>query len=135
MRIALDTNILFSIIVLRSRKLSTMLDWICQNHTLILSTYVLDECHDVVRREDPTLIPALDRFLESIPYEIEYTPQTLPDHGHFTIQDPKDEKVVYSAITSGADFLISGDKHVRAVEIERPEILTASQLCERFGIM
>ena len=32
MRIALDTNILLSVIVFKSRKLAAMLDWICQNH-------------------------------------------------------------------------------------------------------
>ena len=92
MRIALDTNILLSVIVFKSRKLAAMLDWICQNHTLILSTYVLDECREVVQRKNAALIPALDRFLESLPYEIVYTPQTLPDHGLFTIRDPDDEK-------------------------------------------
>ena len=134
MRIALDTNILFSVVALKSRKLAGMLDWICQNHTLILSTYVLEECRDVVQRKNVALMPALDRFLESLPYEIVYTPQTLPEHGLFTIRDPADEKVVYSAIAADADLLISGDKDVLAVELERPEIMTASQFCERFSL-
>ena len=134
MRIALDTNILLSVIVFKSRKLAAMLDWICQNHTLILSTYVLDECREVVQRKNAALIPALDRFLESLPYEIVYTPQTLPDHGLFTIRDSDDEKVVYSAISASADLLISGDKDLLAVELEKPEILTAAQFCERFDI-
>ena len=128
MRIALDTNILLSVIVFKSRKLAAMLDWICQNHTLILSTYVLDECREVVQRKNAALI------LESLPYEIVYTPQTLPDHGLFTIRDPDDEKVVYSAISASADLLISGDKDLLAVELEKPEILTAAQFCERFDI-
>ena len=92
------------------------------------------DSREVVQRKNAALIPALDRFLESLPYEIVYTPQTLPDHGLFTIRDPDDEKVVYSAISASADLLISGDKDLLAVELEKPEILTAAQFCERFDI-
>ena len=86
------------------------MDWICQNHTLIPEHLCPGECRDVVQRKNAALMPALDRFLESLPYEIVYTPQTLPEHGLFTIRDPADEKVVYSAIAADADLLISGDK-------------------------
>lgn len=70
MRIALDTNVLLSVILFKSKKLALMLDWICQHHTLLLSTYVIDECHEVVLRKGPSYMPALDRFLEALPYEI-----------------------------------------------------------------
>lgn len=112
-----------------------MLDWICQNHTLLLSTYEIDECHEVVQRKGPSYIPALDRFLEALPYEIVYTPQTLPEHNLFTIRDPDDEKVVYSAITADADILISGDADLSAVVIEKPDILTPRQFIEQFRIL
>ncbi len=134
MRIALDTNVLLSVILFKSKKLALMLDWICQHHTLLLSTYVIDECHEVVLRKGPSYMPTLDRFLEALPYEIVYTPKTLPNHNLFTIRDADDEKVVYSAIAADADILISGDADLAAVVLEKPDIMTPREFIDRFGL-
>ena len=65
---------------------------IMEDHRLVLSSYVIDECYEVVERKKPSLIPALDRLFESIPFEMVHTPQILPKHGWFTIRDKDDEK-------------------------------------------
>ena len=85
-----------------------------------------------VRKSKPSLIPALDRLFESIPFEMVHTPQILPKHGWFTIRDKDDEKVLYSAISADVDILITGDKDFSAVEVEKPEILTPSQFNEKY---
>ena len=128
MRIMLDTNVLLSVAAFKSRNLSTMLGWICQEHQLVLSTYVVEECYEVVRRKKPTLVSALDRFFEALPFEMVHTPQTLPRHDWFTIRDAADEKVLYSAIASDVDLLLTGDKDFDDVDIEKPDILTPRQL-------
>ena len=61
MRIMLDTNVLLSVAAFKSRNLSAMLGWICQEHQLVLSTYVVEECYEVVRRKKPILVSSLDR--------------------------------------------------------------------------
>ena len=60
-----------------------------------------------------------------------YTPKTLPPHD-WTIRDPNDEKVLYSAIAADVDVLITGDKDFTLPEIEKPEILTPRQFTEAY---
>lgn len=126
-RIMLDTNVLLSIAVFKSKSMDVMLSWICREQQLVLSSYVIEECYEVVRRKKPALIFSLDRFFEAIPFELVHTPETLPEHGLFTIRDADDEKVLYSAITADVDILITGDKDFADIEIEKPEILTPSR--------
>jgi putative PIN family toxin of toxin-antitoxin system len=127
-----DTNILVSIAVFRSGKLGGMLDDICLHHTLCLSTYIIDEFLEVVRRKFPDKLPQCERFLEKLPFVLEYTPHELPAHDWFEIRDEDDEGVLYSAITADVDILISGDGDFSPVEIERPDILTPREFLERY---
>lgn len=135
MRIMLDTNVLLSIAAFKSRNMGAMLGWICQEQQLVLSTYVVDECYEVVRRKKPALIPALDRFFEALPFEMVHTPEILPRHEWFTIRDRADEKVLYSAIASDVDVLITGDKDFDDISIEKPDIMTPRQFMEKFIFM
>jgi len=43
MRIMIDTNVFVSIVVFNSKILSKMLNDICEEHTLVLSSYILEE--------------------------------------------------------------------------------------------
>lgn len=131
MRIMLDTNVLISIALFKGKALGLMLNQICQDHELVLSSYVIDEMYEVIRRKWPNHVVALDRFFAAIPFEIEHTPEILPDHGWFSIRDPKDEKVLYSAITADVDILITGDKDFSDITIEKPEILTPTEYMEQ----
>ena len=63
MRIMLDTNVLLSAIVFHSQTLWKMMEQITFSHQLVLSSYVIDECYEVVKRKKPALVSALDRFL------------------------------------------------------------------------
>lgn len=135
MRIMLDTNVLLSITAFKSRNMGAMLGWVCQEHQLVLSTYVVDECYEVIKRKKPALIPALDRFFEALPFEMVHTPQVLPEHGWFVIRDSADEKVLYSAIASGVDILITGDKDFDDIAIEKPDILTPRQFMEKYMLI
>ena len=132
MRIMLDTNVLLSAVIFRSTSMWKMMTKIMTDHRLVLSSYVIDECYEVVQRKKPALISALDRLFESIPFEMVHTPQNLPEHGWFVIRDKDDEKVLYSAIAADVDVLITGDKDFCDIEIEKPEILTSSQFVERY---
>ena len=50
----------------------------------------------------------------------------------FVIRDADDEKVLYSAIISDVDILLTGDKDFSDVDIERPEILTPHEFLEKY---
>ncbi len=67
-----------------------------------------------------------------MPYEFVYTP-VLTDQELFSIRDPADYPVLYSAIVEDVDVLISGDKDFAEVEVEKPEIVTPSEFMEKYG--
>ena len=133
MRVMLDTNILVSMIIFPNQLFLDMLATITKHHKLALSSYVLDELSDVVMRKFPKRQAALKKFLAVIPYEMFVTPQDM-DLGLFEIRDAMDYPVLYSAIVSKADVLITGDKDILTVErIDRPEILTARDFVVKYG--
>lgn len=134
MRVMLDTNVLLSIAIFKSKALSMMLSAICESSDkqLVLSSYCIGECYEVAERKKPALIPALDRFFDAISFEMIHTPQTLPEHDWFTIRDKDDEKVLYSAIAANVDVLVSGDKDFADVPIEKPEILTPNEFVRKY---
>lgn len=132
MRIMLDTNVLLSAVIFRSQTLWKMMEQIVESHQLVLSSYVIDECYEVVKRKKPSLVSALDRFFEALAFEMIHTPETLPEHDWFTIRDADDEKVLYSAISADVDILITGDKDFSVIDIEKPEILTPKQFVEKY---
>ena len=132
MRIMLDTNVLLSAIVFHSQTLWKMMEQITFSHQLVLSSYVIDECYEVVKRKKPALVSALDRFFEALPFEMIHTPETLPEHNWFTIRDADDEKVLYSAISADVDVLITGDKDFSVIDIDKPEIMMPTQFVEMY---
>ena len=133
MRVMLDTNILVSMIIFPSQIFLDMLATITKHHKLVLSSYVLDELSDVVTRKFPKRKEAFKKFLTAIPYEIFFMPQDM-DLGLFEIRDDMDYPVLYSAIVSKSDVLITGDKDILTVEhIDRPEILTVRDFVAKFG--
>ena len=53
MRIMLDTNVLISALLFPGTKMDAMMNYIFTNHQLVLSSYVVDELKNVVRRKFP----------------------------------------------------------------------------------
>ena len=129
MRIMIDTNVFISLVVFGSKSLEKMINNISENHTLILSSYILEEITSVINSKFPKKLQAMDDILFNMPFEIEYTPSILPKHNFFVIRDPKDEKILYSAITADVDILITGDKDFLDIGLERPKIVTPSEFC------
>jgi len=132
MRIMLDTNILISIIIFNSQRLKDMLIKISDNHTLVLSSYVLQELEDVIDRKFINRKKDLAEFLYRLPYEIEYTPSVILNDKFVKIRDEKDAPVLYSAIISDVDILITGDKDFEDIDIEKPEILTPNEFMIKY---
>ena len=129
----IDTNVFVSIVVFNSKILGKMLNDICEKHTLVLSTYILEELSNVINSKFPGKIALIDYILFNMPFETEFTPHILPNHDLFCIRDPKDEKILYSAITADADILITGDKDFLELEIERPMIISPSEFVKQYG--
>lgn len=132
MRIMLDTNILISIAIFNSRNLKELLITICKNHTLVLSSYIVQELESVVNRKFPTKTNSLSKFLYQLPYELNYVPNGIVTNTNVTIRDEKDLPILNSAIISDVDIFITGDKDFEDVNIEKPEIMTAIEFLEKY---
>jgi len=118
----LDTNILVSAFVFRSKKIYAVIDYIVSNHELVLPSYVVDELRDVVDRKFPKMTSELDSFLTTLSFTLVYTPKQLAT-GLFEIRDISDAPILYTAIIEGVDVFITGDKDFDDVDVEMPSIM------------
>ena len=89
MRVMVDTNILISMLLFPGRRYDDLIETINSEHTLVLSSFVIDEFWDVIKRKFPQKEEAADRFLTKLAYELAYTPHQMPG-GLFEIRDMKD---------------------------------------------
>ena len=100
-------------------------------HQLVLSSYVVQELKDVVRRKFASKVGVVDTLLAKMNYEYVYTPDML-DATLFVIRDVKDYPVLYTAILEDVDILVTGDSDFSDVDVEKPEVLTPAKFLERY---
>ena len=131
MRIMLDTNVLISLLLFPNEHMNRMMEYIFRNHTLVLSSFVVEELKEVTKRKFPSKTKTVDRLLHQMSYELVYTPAEM-EKGLFSIRDEKDYPVLYTAVSEGVDFLITGDKDFLDIPLEIPKILTPKQFFELF---
>ena len=131
MRIMLDTNVLISLLLFPNQRMNAMMEHIFKEHELVLSSFVVDELKDVVRRKFPAKVKVVDKLLLKMSYELVYTPEEI-DETLFNINDPNDCAVLYTAIIEDVDVLITGDKDFAKIEIEKPEILTPAEFRSKY---
>ncbi|MDD3410435.1 MAG: putative toxin-antitoxin system toxin component, PIN family [Eubacteriales bacterium] len=127
----LDTNVLISMVFFPSPRFAKMLESITKEHTLVLSSFVINELMAVAERKFPAKKDAIDKLLSKVGYEFVYTPLKMQS-GVFDIRDINDYPVLYTAIVENVDVLITGDKDFADVEIEKPEILTPTEYIAKY---
>ena len=81
-----------------------MMECIFTEHQLVLSSYIVEELKDVVRRKFASKVVVVDTLLAKMNYEYVYTPDIL------------DETLV----------------EIRDVDVDKPEILTSAEFVERY---
>ena len=128
----LDINILISLILFKSFTLKEMLSEILNSHTLVLCTYVIDELYDVVNRKFPGKADDLTLFLNSLDFQIYKTPKVFSNKDLVNMRDLNDIPVLYSAIKSKSDILITGDKDFSNLNVKNLKIMTPSEFLELF---
>ena len=122
---------LISALLFPGARMDSMMDYIFTNHQLVLSSYVVDELKNVVRRKFPGREIAINKLLMMMSFEYVYTPSEI-ESGLFDIRDVKDYPVLYTAIIEDVDILVTGDKDFSDIDIEKPEIMSPAQFMERF---
>ena len=129
-RVFLDTNVIFSGLYSDSGPPARTLRLHAQRLILIvISRQVLAELVRTLRRKLPAALPALRTFLLNAP------PEVIPDPPHgavATLQpsvNPMDAPIIAAALSSGAEFLVSGDlRFLREVRGLNPQTRPVSPL-------
>lgn len=88
------------------------------------------ELRDILRRKAPQYLPDAEVLLAELRYEL------IPavDHAEKLIRDPKDQPILNAAIVSDIDIVLTGDKDFLALDLERPECMTAADFLDCEGI-
>ncbi len=110
MRIMLVTNILISIIFFPSGVTREFTRQVGLGNRIVLCDYVIEE----------------------LPFELVCTPKDLNLEDFPAVRDSKDTPILATAILENIDILITGDKDLRVVETEYPEIMTMSEFIEKY---
>jgi putative PIN family toxin of toxin-antitoxin system len=128
----LDTNVLVSAFIFKGQIIAEMLDLLIDNHSITLSSYVLNELKEVIKAKFPAKYAELDLFLTNLPFEYVYIPDILDKEKYPPLRDDDDLPVLASAIMADVDILLTGDKDFIGLELERPEILSPAQFIEQY---
>lgn len=99
---------------------------------IVLCDYVIEELRLVVDRKFPGRKKILEQFFYELPFELVYTPKDLNLEDFPAVRDSKDTPILATAILENIDILVTGDKDLRVVETEYPEIMTMSEFIERY---
>jgi len=130
-RIMVDTNVMISGLLFPRSQVNTIMTSIMYQHNLVISSYVLAEFKDVIRRKFPHYIIEMDELLNKLNYELVYTPDTM-DLNVFSVRDAKDYPVLYTAIVECVDILLTGDKDLINVNVKTPKILAPRQFMDLY---
>lgn len=120
MRIALDTNVLVSAFISKRGQPARLLDILLTfpEIQLISSAQILEELRDVLSRNEvkerfhysPRDIKSFVRAVRNVSVRIK-----IKSNFKVVVDDPKDDVVLNTAHDGRADYIVSGDHHLRGI--------------------
>jgi len=132
MRIALDTNVLISALIVNGKSRSLLFEIARGKHEIILSKEILTEFAEIsydakirryVSEEDVT------RFLRNLAS----MSQIIQIKSQFSVisEDPDDDVILHSARDGRASYLVSGDRHLlRLKRFRRTRIVAVDEMLD-----
>jgi putative PIN family toxin of toxin-antitoxin system len=133
MEVMLDTNVLFSAILFPSERMNSLFSTLSKEHSIVLCSYSLEELYRVAERKAPQKLPAVEVFLQKLPYRLTHTPRTNMIKADFNLRDDADYPILQSALLADVDILLTGDRDFDDVELDRPEIMNPSEFMSAYG--
>lgn len=87
----------------------------------------LDEMKRIFTKKFPEKLPALESFISNSLFSIEIvdTPE-IPVEEEKSMRDMMNRPILRSAIVSGVDIILTGDKDFLESEIDHPQMMTPS---------
>lgn len=131
MRVMLDTNILISAFIFKSRKMNELIYKLSKEHEIVICSYTIDELKELIDSKFKVSIRVLDEFLKEFPFDLVYSPMNV-ENKLFEIRDKEDYIILHTAIIEDVDVFITGDKDFDDVDIDKPEIMSVSEFLEKY---
>lgn len=131
MRVMLDTNILISAFVFRSKKMNELIYKLSTEHEIVICSYTIEELKELVDKKFNVTQNDLDEFLKDFPFTLVYSPTTV-ENKLFEIRDKDDYIILHTAIIEDADVFITGDKDFNDIDIDKPEIMSVTEFLEKY---
>jgi putative PIN family toxin of toxin-antitoxin system len=134
-RVVLDANVLVSALISQAGPpREIVMAWVEERFELVASPALLDELRDVLAR------PRLRRWVSTdVAAELVdgLTQDALvlddPPAQPALTADPDDDYLIVLARAAGADYLVSGDRHLLDLEEPDPPVLTPRQFLDLLG--
>ena len=116
MKVVLDTNCILQIVFPQSYHKEVWDALVARKYTICVSNEILLEYREILERRTGSALFA-EEVVEAI-LSMPNTERVTPSfHFHLITADPDDNKFVDCAITAGATFIVSNDRHF--VELEK----------------
>lgn len=131
MKVMLDTNILVSAFVFKSKKMNELIYKLSVEHEIVICSYTIEELKELVDTKFKVTQKDLDEFLKDFPFILVYSPTTV-ENKLFKIRDKNDYIILHTAIIENVDVFITGDKDFNDVDIDKPEIMNVTEFLERY---
>ncbi len=131
MKVMLDTNILISAFVFKSKKMNELIYKLSKEHEIIICSYTVEELKELVDTKFKVNQKDLDEFLKNFPFNLVYSPISV-ENKLFNIRDKDDYIILHTAIIENVDIFITGDKDFDDVDIEKPEIMNTTEFLEKY---
>ncbi len=93
MRVMLDTNILISAFVFKSKKMNELIYKLSKEHEIIICSYTVEELKELIDTKFKVSQRDLDEFLKDFPFDLVYSPTNI-ENKLFEIRD-KDDYIIY----------------------------------------
>ena len=131
MRVMLDTNILASAFVFKSKKMNELIYKLSVEHEIVICSYTIEELKELVDTKFKVTQKDLDEFLKDFPFILVYSPTTV-ENKLFEIRDKNDYIILHTAIIEDIDVFITGDKDFNDIDIDKPEIMNTTEFLEKY---
>lgn len=135
MRIMIDTNVLLSSVVFPNSKITSLIEKVTSEHSLIICSHIIEELHGVINLKFSDKKDSLEKFLSKLTYDFVYTPADINPNNYPGIRDKNDLPILVSALVGGVDLIITGDKDffdIKAASDELPVFMTPKEFIEKF---
>ena len=131
MKVMLDTNILVSAFIFKSKKMNELIYKLSTEHEIVICSYTIEELKELVDTKFKVTQNDLDEFLKDFPFILVYSPTTV-ENKLFEIRDKDDYIILHTAIIEDVDVFLTGDKDFNDIDIDKPEIMNTTEFLEKY---